>query len=104
MTNNKFTDLLNSLQFMPLKINHVSPSKIKAVRAKFRLRQCDFAELIGVKYHTYKAWEIGYRHPSSPACAILAVADQFPENFLKNREKFIDYINNNYGIAKSDSP
>lgn len=96
MANRKLIKLLNSLQFMPLKVDYVSPSRIKAIRARFRLRQCDFAELIGVKYHTYKAWEIGHRRPSSPACAILTVADQFPEHFLKNREEFISYISSNY--------
>ena len=92
----KFLKLSNAEQFLPLKVEErLSPSKVKAIRTKFKLTQNDFATLIGVKYHTYKAWEIGHRAPSSPACAILTIADQFPENFISNREQIINYVKQN---------
>ena len=92
----KFLPLTDTKQFIPLKVEErLSPIKVKTIRAKFKLTQNDFATLIGVKYHTYKAWEIGHRTPSSPACAILTIADQFPENFLSNRAQIINYVNQN---------
>ena len=61
----------------------MTPSRIKAIRAKFGLTQVLFADLCNVSYHTYKNWEIGHRKPCTPGVALLKLAEQNPKLFLK---------------------
>lgn len=67
----------------------ITPSRIKAVRKKYGMTQMDFADLLGVKYITYGSWERGDRNPSSPAYALLKIAENYPEIFLANRREII---------------
>jgi DNA-binding transcriptional regulator YiaG len=66
--------------------------KIKKIRASYGLTQESFAELLGVKYNTLRSWEGGYRFPSSPAAALLYIADQYPDVFIKNRRKIMKAV------------
>jgi len=75
----------------------MSPKRIRAIRALYGLRRQPFADLIKVKFNTYRSWEDGYRFPSSPGLAILLVAEKNPDVFLKNKDEIIKEINKIYG-------
>lgn len=70
-------------------VGFMSPQRIKTIRNLYRATQIEFAELMGVSYHTYKNWEIGHRLPSSPAAALLYIAENNPKVFYQERLKFI---------------
>ena len=55
------------------------------IRTRLKLSQHDFAAMIGVSIRTVQEWEQGRSHPSGPASALLRIADQEPEVFLKLR-------------------
>jgi putative transcriptional regulator len=59
-----------------------SPAEI---RNRLNLSQHDFAGMIGVSVRTVQEWEQGRSRPSGPASALLRIADQAPETFLKLR-------------------
>lgn len=61
------------------------PSPAGVIRAKLRLSQSDFAELMGVSTRTLQDWEQGRRRPHGPAVALLRIAEQAPEVFLRLR-------------------
>lgn len=61
------------------------PSPAGVIRAKLRLSQSDFADLMGVSTRTLQDWEQGRRQPHGPAIALLRIAEQAPEIFLKLR-------------------
>lgn len=66
------------------------PSEIRAIRVgQYNMTQGNFAQLIGVVLDTYRTWEQGRWVPSSAAQSLLLIARDYPEIFLKNREKFI---------------
>jgi putative transcriptional regulator len=65
------------------------PHRIKTVRQMYHLTQRNFAELLKIKYQTLCAWESGRRRPSSPAIALLKIAEEYPEFF---REKHKDFF------------
>ena len=66
------------------------PSEIRAIRVgQYNMTQGNFAQLIGVVLDTYRTWEQGRWVPSSPAQSLLIIARDYPEIFLKNREKFL---------------
>jgi|InoplaM3PM_1038569.scaffolds.fasta_scaffold01197_3 putative transcriptional regulator len=48
---------------------------IKRIRAKLKLSQSQFAELLGIKLKTLQNWEIDRNPPSSAAEALLKAAD-----------------------------
>lgn len=73
-------------------IGYMSPERIKQIRVLYRSTQVEFAELLGVSYHTYKNWEIGHRFPSSPAAALLYVAENNPRVFLTKREECLKIL------------
>ena len=54
------------------------PADVKAVRAKLKATQAEFALLIGVSVATLRNWEQGRRSPDGPALALLRVAAQNP--------------------------
>lgn len=87
--------ILNEVYLELLQSNRwLSPKEIREVRKLYRLTQVNFAKLLHISYHTYKNWEIGHRLPSSPAMALLYIARNYPEVFLKNREKILSEIPN----------
>mgnify|MGYP003402883682 CR=1 FL=1 len=49
----------------------LTPKRIKDIRKIYKVTQVAFAELIMVRYETYRSWEEGRRVPSSPGYAIL---------------------------------
>ena len=70
----------------------LSPREIKEVRRAYKLTQVRFAGLLQVSFHTYKNWEIGHRIPSSPAMALLYLARDHSELFLKEKEKVLSEL------------
>ena len=70
----------------------LSPKEIKEVRKSYNLTQACFAQLLHISYHTYKNWEIGHRIPSSPAMALLYLARDHSELFLKDKEKILSEL------------
>ena len=54
------------------------PADVKAVRAKLKTSQSEFAMLIGVSVATLRNWEQGRRVPDGPAQALLRVAARNP--------------------------
>ena len=61
----------------------IQPSPPKVIRARLNLSQAAFASLLGVGLRTVQDWEQGRRKPSGPAEALLRIAEQNPEVFLK---------------------
>lgn len=67
-----------------------SPKAIREIRrVQYRLTQKEFSNLIGVFQRTYEEWEYGRSRPSSAARRLLLIVRDYPEIFLKNREKII---------------
>lgn len=56
-----------------------SPEDVKAVRARLKKSQHEFALMIGVSVGTLRNWEQGRRTPEGPACALLRVVAKEPE-------------------------
>ena len=59
------------------------PAPPQRIRAKLRLSQAAFAGLMGVSLRTVQDWEQGRRKPSGPAEALLQIAEQHPEVFMR---------------------
>jgi len=59
------------------------PADIKAIRAKLRASQNEFAVMIGVSVATLRNWEQGRRVPDGPALALLRVASRSPEAVIE---------------------
>lgn len=75
----------------------IKPKELKYHRKKiYDMTQWEFASLLGVRYQTYKSWEIGRYTPSSPARALLHMAMNHKDTFLKNREQLLKKINTLY--------
>lgn len=55
------------------------------IRKKLGLSQQGFADRLGVSVRTIQQWEQGRTAPSGPALALLRIADQEPEVFLRIR-------------------
>jgi len=51
----------------------------KAIRARAKLTQAQFAARIGVPIETVRNWEQGKRSPRRPARALLKMLDQAPD-------------------------
>ena len=70
--------------------NWYSPKAIREMRRfQYRLTQKDFSNLIGVCKKTYENWEQGLNKPPSAARSLLLIVRDYPDIFLKNREKII---------------
>jgi len=63
----------------PGRITEFRPAQVKAIRAKMRASQPEFALMIGVSVATLRNWEQGRRRPDGPALALLRVAAQNPQ-------------------------
>lgn len=59
------------------------PAPPQRIRARLRLSQAAFAGLMGVSLRTIQDWEQGRRKPSGPAEALLRIAEQHPEVFIR---------------------
>lgn len=59
------------------------PAPPQNIRAKLHLSQAAFAGLMGVSLRTLRDWEEGRRKPSGPAEALLRIAEQHPEVFVR---------------------
>ena len=62
----------------PARVTTFKPADVKAVRAKLKASQAEFALLIGVSVATLRNWEQGRRSPDGPALALLRVAARNP--------------------------
>ena len=62
----------------PARVTVFRPADVKAVRARLRQSQSEFALMIGVSVATLRNWEQGRRVPGGPALALLRVAAQNP--------------------------
>jgi putative transcriptional regulator len=56
-----------------------APDDVRAIRAKLRKSQDEFALMIGVSVATLRNWEQGRRQPHGPARALLKVAAENPK-------------------------
>lgn len=72
--------------YLKQELDLLGPKEIKAIRKFYNLKQTEFAELLGISYHTYKNWEIGHRIPCTPSNAMLHFAKDYPDIFLKKRK------------------
>ncbi len=59
------------------------PAAPHIIRAGLKLSQTAFAGLMGVSVRTVQDWEQGRRKPSGPAVALLRIAEQQPEVFMR---------------------
>lgn len=60
-----------------------APSSPRVIRQRLKLSQSAFAGLMGVSLRTVQDWEQGRRKPSGPAIALLRIAEQKPDVFLR---------------------
>jgi putative transcriptional regulator len=63
----------------PSRVYEFRPAAVKAIRARLRKSQAEFAAMIGVSVSTLQNWEQGRRVPEGPARALLRVAAEKPE-------------------------
>ena len=67
-----------------MRTNHLKePATPQEIRSKLNLSQVAFAGLLGVSLRTVQDCEQGRRNPSSPAKALLRIAEQKPEVFTQ---------------------
>jgi len=59
------------------------PAPPQKIRARLQLSQMAFAGLMGVSVRTVQDWEQKRRKPSGPAVALLRIAQQHPDVFLR---------------------
>ena len=59
------------------------PAPPRKIRTQLQLSQAAFAGLMGVSLHTVQDWEQKRRKPSGPAVALLRIAEQYPDVFLR---------------------
>ncbi len=59
------------------------PAPVRVIRTKLKLSQSAFAGLMGVSVRTIQDWEQGRRKPSGPAIALLRIAEQKPDVFIR---------------------
>jgi len=60
-----------------------APAPVRVIRNKLKLSQSEFAALMGVSVRTIQDWEQGRRKPSGPAIALLRIAEQKPDVFMR---------------------
>ncbi len=67
----------------PARESTVDATLVKQVRAKTRLSQAKFADVIDVQVATLRNWEQGRRAPTGPARALIRAIDRDPVHVLK---------------------
>ena len=60
------------------RVTEFDPADVKAIRARLKKSQSEFAAMIGVSVSTLQNWEQGRRVPEGPARALLRVAAAKP--------------------------
>ena len=60
------------------RVAEFDPADVKAIRARLKKSQSEFAAMIGVSVSTLQNWEQGRRTPEGPARALLKVAAEKP--------------------------
>jgi putative transcriptional regulator len=60
--------------------------RIQALRARLRVSQTVFAELLGASVSSVRAWERGERSPQPSTRRLLELAERSPEVFEENLE------------------
>ena len=92
MKNKEFQEMLRSIdqaraihrgKRKPSRVFHYEPVKVKEIRAKLRLTQEQFAEMLRISLGTLRNWEQGRTYPEGAAIALLQVADSKPEAVLE---------------------
>ena len=63
------------------------PADVKAIRARLKLSQPQFAMMIGVSVATLRNWEQGRRTTEGPALALLRVAASNPRVVARALER-----------------
>ena len=90
MENTKFDELLESVnEAKDILQNKQKPSRsfiinepdAKAIRAKMKLTQDEFAGLLNISVNTLRNWEQARRKPEGPARVLLGIAAAHPEVF-----------------------
>ena len=61
------------------RVAEFDPADVKAIRARIKKSQSEFAAMIGVSVSTLQNWEQGRRVPEGPARALLKVAAEKPQ-------------------------
>ena len=61
------------------RVTEFDPADVKAIRARLKKSQSEFAAMIGVSVSTLQNWEQGRRVPEGPARALLKVAAEKPQ-------------------------
>lgn len=92
MDKNLFSDLVTSLRQAgqiaqgkrkPSRAYQFSTSRVKAIRARTKLSQSEFALLMGVSVKTLQNWEQARRRPRGPAAALLRIVEREPEMVVR---------------------
>ncbi len=86
-------DILELYQRIKQSQEWLQPSELKEMRlVQYKMTQVDFGRLLGVSEGTYINWEQGRYTPSSPARSLLLIARDYPDVFLKNRQKLLELV------------
>lgn len=64
-------------------VHEVTPLDVKAIRAKLKMSQSEFAEAVGVKLPTLRHWERGDRKPNGPARVLLNLLAREPKKIVQ---------------------
>ena len=67
----------------PGRVSEFSPADVKAIRARLKKSQSEFALMIGVSIATLQNWEQGRRSPHGPARALLKIAAEKPKAVIE---------------------
>jgi putative transcriptional regulator len=67
----------------PARVTRLEPESPRAVRARLRLSQAQFARLLGISPGTLQNWEQGRRKPTGAAKVLIKVAAHHPRIVLK---------------------
>lgn len=69
---------------------YLSPTQIRQVRLRLRMKQEEFERALGVGRKTVVRWERGTVTPSSAANGLLWIADRYPAAFLEYASAYSD--------------
>ena len=87
MNDTSFNELLESVkETKQIMSGDIIPSRVfiknpnpKAIRAKLKLTQNQFANFMNISVHTLRNWEQGRREPEGPAKVLLNIVNYHPE-------------------------
>ena len=68
---------MNELEALTtLKIEEMTPEKIKSLREKEHVSQAVFASVLNMSLSTVQKWEIGEKRPSGPSLKLLSLIEK----------------------------